>query len=283
MNLTFIFLSILAIFVVIPILIPITFRHSDLPYDEMRLNLLIKTRENNEEYKQQQAEKHREWYDSVLTYLNECLSTTRSFIPVNVHEVDVKSMEELGLTSAIVRRVRSIKALWLCRMAPEDISKISAADLQVRHSVVGMGLDIVEIAAIYRSLPEVFVPDTDGKKTEWLESVIRTLKEMIAEQSQGRLLGAKKRNACYKGIEAGPISDRYSVRMVDSVIAKNESHPPRKSFTEVCAANSILSKRNSLSSSSAAAATAAASASAAAASTSASAEAPKEVDGEAEK
>ena len=49
------------------------------------------------------------------------------------------------------------------------------------------GLDIIEVAAIYASIPDHFPNDTTGKKTAWLNGIELLLKRMLTEKNKGIL------------------------------------------------------------------------------------------------
>ena len=61
------------------------------------------------------------------------------------------------MSALLARRCWSKRLLWFCRMDSEDISKTHGADLQVKYTFDG--LDLVEMRAVFQSLPEVFKND----------------------------------------------------------------------------------------------------------------------------
>ena len=102
---------------------------------------------------------------------------------------------------------------------------------------------MVEIAAIYKSLPEEFSHDADHRKSEWRRSIEDTLWSYLKGMETDSLPAAKCRAACYEGhAAAGPIQDRLSVREGSVSVKFTAETKRRKSFKEVCAEHSLLSK-----------------------------------------
>ena len=216
-----------------------------LSYDEARLELLVRLQEGNAEYREQVAAEQEAWRRSVDPFLCESLLRMRSYIPPDIFSTTLDALLLLGLTPELAKRVLAKKCLWLTRMGPDDIARLHEADLNGRFNTQGEGLDLVELAAIYASLPERFVNDRLGKKVEWRDAVERTLREWLgSEESEGCVPEGRARHEMYEAFldDTGPCGDTSSVREVD-VVSSAGSAGPRNSFQEVCKRHSILSLR----------------------------------------
>jgi len=214
-------------------------------YDEARLEMLQRLQESNPEYQENVAAEHEEWRRSVDSFLCEALLRTRSYVPPDIFSTTFEALLILGLTPEIARRVLGKKCLWLTRMSSDEISRLHEADLNGRFNTQGENLDLVEMAAVYASLPDRFINDRLGKKVEWKDGIERTLREWLgSEEAPGTVPEGRARHEMYEAFfeDMGPVSDTTSVREVD-VVSSAGSQGPRNSFQEVCKRHSILSLR----------------------------------------
>lgn len=207
-------------------------------YDESRLDWLYREQEENSAYQAKIQEEHDRWREDIDGYCNECLETTRTFVPLNIFTSTQESLIEAGLTQDISKRILQKQCLWLVRMSPEEISRLHEADISNRFDTAAQMLDIIEMAAIYASLPETFRQDTTGKKIEWRQRIENTFKEMLRAIDINELPPGKVRAPVYQEVPFGPFDDLQSVRYVEPVVG---NLAPRRSFTETCKSNSILS------------------------------------------
>lgn len=136
-------------------------------------------------------------------YTSRCLAEMKSFVPSTIMNETVDSLVEKGLSKDIAKRVRMKKCLWLIRMSPWYIEKISDADLLNRYNPSGQGLDATELAAVYASLPPKFLNDPSGKKTDWRANMEQNFKEVDKKRVSNQLRGSNLRNAIYKKMEGG--------------------------------------------------------------------------------
>lgn len=113
--------------------------------------------------------------------------------------MSASAMEEKGLPKKIAQRIWSKKILWFVCTHPDDIGKIHVADLRTKYSYIGM--DIVEMRAVYAALPQAFENDGDGKKKEWRDAYRQKLEELTVKEANNRLTNPEKRNFAYKGNE----------------------------------------------------------------------------------
>lgn len=212
------------------------------PSEESRLDKLVQMRDKNEEYQELIRQERIKWRNDNSDWLEECLRLMRSFIPLNIHAIDEKSLRDnYNYTEDLSRRFKRKECLWLLRMHEDDISRIHEADLYGRYS--HNGLDLVEMSALYQVLPSEFTLSIDvGKKYEWAQSLELTLKSYLKSFRDMKLSKDRSRNKVYQQwseIE-GPIKDTSSVRSISTIVSN--AFGRRTSYLEVCAEHSILAK-----------------------------------------
>jgi len=218
--------------------------NAGLPFDERRLDELIKAQEENPEYQAQLQAEHDAWRASVDSFLVESLLITRTFVPLHIFTSDHEALLVDGLSAELSKRILKKQCLWLVRMSTEEIARLHEADLTGRFNPTGEMLDVVEMAAIYCSLPDRFCNDRLGKKIAWRDQIETVLRKMLNEREKNVLPKGKVRAPAYGDLERGPISNVYSTREVE-VVSSEGSQGPRRSFQEVCRRHSINRKRAS--------------------------------------
>ena len=192
--------------------------NSEQPYDEQRMDFLLMCMENNPVYMAEKAEIARLWREEMSTYTQECLQTMRGFVPGHIFESSLQSLTQTdGLTMDLAKRLLSKKCLWLVRMCVVDIERIHEVDLMGRFNPIAQNLDIVELAAIFASVPEKFLNDPTGRKTQWRLNLENALREMDKQRKTGSLVGAKARNPCYKKQTVAPFAQRNTMKRVEFV------------------------------------------------------------------
>jgi hypothetical protein len=211
------------------------------PFDENRLDYLLKAQSNNEEYKELMEIEQEEWRESIREFTQQCLERTRTFIPLEIFDMSSDDMINLGISAELTRRILQRQCLWLCRMSSQEISKLHISDLLGRYNSLGQHMDIIETAAIFASLPEWFANDRDNAKYEYKQAVEENLRQMLIDNDNDTLPPNKIRNPAYEGLQFGPVKDTSSVR-VNEAISSEGSFKPRRSFIEVCKVHSIVSK-----------------------------------------
>jgi len=222
-----------------------------LSYNEARLEHLVRLQEANPEYQEQVAAEQEAWRCSVDSFLCDSLIRMRSFIPPDIFSTTLEALLHLGLTPELARRVLGKRSLWLTRMSSDEIARLHEADLNGRFNYAGETLDLVELAAIYASLPDRFVNDKMGKKAEWRDGIERTLREWLGTDDEaGQVPEGRARHEMYEAFldDTGPCSDTTTVREVN-IVSSAGSQGPRNSFQEVCRRHSLLSRRRLSSSS----------------------------------
>lgn len=216
--------------------------------DEKRFDYLLRAQEENPEYIAMVEEEKRHWRESVAEFVEECLERTRTFVPVSVFQSSLDDLIKLGISEDLAKRILQRQCLWLTRMSKNEIARLHEYDLIGRFNCLQQNMDIIETAAIYACLPEVFRHDTMGKKAEWRSAVEDNLRQMLLDNDEDKLPTHRIRNAAYEGLQFGPIKDTKAVYQAD-VVSSADSFLPRTSFTEVCKQHSLVGKLKSGSSS----------------------------------
>lgn len=183
------------------------------------------------------------WHHIHAHFLQECLQTMRGFVPPLLHESsdrdDLEShhpqtqcccnyfscgcttccassmmwlrlltsttpTQQRPLTWQLLHRLSTRPCLWLVRMSTKEIDSLSAKSLIGRLSPLGLSLDLVEMAAIYASLPVMFSPENDPghKKQRWRGQVEDVLYEMMRLYDQQRLFPQQIRHPHYRWYES---------------------------------------------------------------------------------
>ena len=212
-----------------------------LPFDENRLDYLLKAQSNNEEYIQLMEAEQEEWRESIREFTQQCLERTRTFVPLEIFDMSSDDLLNLGISAELTKRILQRQCLWLVRMSPQEIAKLHISDLQGRYNSLGQHMDIIETAAIFASLPDHFANDRDNSKYEYKQAVEENLRQMLIDNDNDTLPPNKIRNPAYEGLQFGPVKDTSSVR-VNQAVSSEDSFKPRRSFIEVCRVNSIVSK-----------------------------------------
>ncbi len=85
-------------------------------------------------------------------------------------------------------------------MSPNYISKLHEADLLNKYSYQAQNLDLIELSALYGSLPDesLCLNDALGKKKKYKSDLLVELKKMITLHQQNKLPSNKIRNPIYK-------------------------------------------------------------------------------------
>ena len=151
-------------------------------YDEARLDHLLQCLEINPDYIKQKASEEASWREDIAEFVSESLATMQGFVPPRIFSESEHSLVDMGYSLRLAKRMLQKKALWLVRMQPQDIAKIHFAELMNKYNYEGNNLDVVELAAVYASLPERFLNDHNEKKAQWrlnLGAALRKNKELM--------------------------------------------------------------------------------------------------------
>ena len=106
------------------------------------------------------------------------------------------------MSAPLAKRIFDKKCLWLIRMKKDYINKIHESDLLGKYSFQAQNLDLVELSAIYCSLPNDFANDFSGKKKQLKISLLMELKKIVTLHRDNRLPPNKIRNPVYKDHQA---------------------------------------------------------------------------------
>jgi hypothetical protein len=192
--------------------------NNDQPYDERRMDFLLMCMELNPVYRAEKEEIARAWREEMSVFASECLQTMRGYVPAHIADATLQSLQEQdGLHADLAKRLLTKKCLWLVRMRVVDIERIHEVDLMGPLNPIAQGLDIVELAAIYASVPEKFVHDASGRKAQWRENLENALREIDKLRQTSGLPAAKARNACYKKQPMAPFLHRKTLKRAEIV------------------------------------------------------------------
>ncbi|RYH29170.1 hypothetical protein EON65_09450 [archaeon] len=169
-----------------------------LPFDESRLDYLLLCMDNNPEYIKQQETKDAQWRAEFNPFAQTCLKIMRGFVPPHIfHSSFATLTEKEGMHVDLAKRMLTKKCLWLVRLDTNSIDKIHEVELMGRFNCEAQGLDIVELSAIYASLPVQFSCDPNGKKSQWKNMLEQSLKKVDMDQKARALAMSKQRNPVY--------------------------------------------------------------------------------------
>jgi hypothetical protein len=117
----------------------------------------------------------------------------RTLVPPDVFAkgTSIEALAEAGLPHSVAKRVFLTPAIWLVRAPPAFIARLHVADLRSKYSP--NNLDLVELRAVYASMPAAFENDAKGDKAQYLAS----LRQRLVELGRGDLDAAKKRHGSY--------------------------------------------------------------------------------------
>lgn len=120
------------------------------------------------------------------------LAVIRGFVPPDIFSnASLEGLVRSGLDPVAAKRVFATPALWLTRLPPERVARIHAADLRVRYAF--SSLSLLELRALYASMPPAFEADDQGIKKAWFQSLEVKLKGAVKANPSGD----KAAPACY--------------------------------------------------------------------------------------
>lgn len=201
-------------------------------YDEARMDHLLKCMEFNPEYRAEKAREAAKWREQSVQYSQDCLQEMRGFVPTNIFTSSLADLRAAGMSNELSKRIYSKRCLWLVRMTTEELCKLHDADLLGRYGTEALGLDLVELCAIYAVAPTKFVVDNTGKKEIWRSSLEGQVRKMMAEKEANTLIKSKLRNAAYKNQTPLFIRDMGWKKM--EKVSSEGAFAKRTSFVTVC-------------------------------------------------
>jgi hypothetical protein len=190
--------------------------NADKPYNEARLDYLLRCMQHNPEYQKQKEEAANRWRETLTPFMEESLEAMRGYVPPFIFNITEQSLvDEYGMDRLLAKRIFTKKCLWLVRMHSQDIEKLHEAELLGRFNPEAQNLDIVELAAVYAALPSSFLKDPFEKKQKWKLNIEEKLKEMFIAKEAGKLSKQKLRNDSYRR-QTSLFSDRHSLHTMDT-------------------------------------------------------------------
>lgn len=221
-------------------------KHFDLanqgkPYDEGRLDYLLKCLDLNPDYQAEKEKENAAWRNQIDAFAKESLETMRGFIPPHIFNSTQQTLTTNdGVSLDLAKRILSKKCLWLIRVSVTDINKMHVAELQGRFNHEAQGLDLIELAAIFASVPPKFLnDDAKGSKEKWRASLEDSLKQYYMQHQKGTLPKLKQRNPAYKGLQ--PLFTQDELNHSMNVTSSQGAFNSRASFR-------LLNKRHQASS-----------------------------------
>lgn len=127
--------------------------------------------------------------------ITESLNIQKNIIPKDITNLSIEDLTKRNMNKQLATRIFRNKSLWLVHFSKEEISKLHFADLQYKFSNVG--LDIIELKALYACLPDEFMFDHNNKKQIWKKDIIERLKELTNQEKMNKLPKKYVRNYCY--------------------------------------------------------------------------------------
>jgi hypothetical protein len=134
-----------------------------------------------------------------MKFANDCYNEMLGYIPPDIFSSSLPHLtQDYQMNMDCAKRIFTKKCLWLLRCVKTDMMRFHEVDLLGPYTYEAQGLDVVELAALYKALPEEFIPDTSGRKKTWRSGLETTLKKLLLDMQNGKLEAAKKRNQVYK-------------------------------------------------------------------------------------
>jgi hypothetical protein len=210
--------------------------NNSLNVDEKRLDALLTARSLNADYLSQLQTENQRWRQEWGDFISDSLTLMRSYIPASIFSICADDLSK-DLPARLVRRIFQKQCLWLIRMDQEHISKLHESLLVGRYNPEAHDLDVIELSAIYASLPLSFRNDPENKKLAWAARIQERLKKLISRMEQKTLRDNEIRHPVYDGVK-GIFEDIDAVHTTEIV---SGTPTGRRSFKEICRAHSLLS------------------------------------------
>lgn len=151
---------------------------------------------NHPKYIEEQVQKNKLWVEDAMERGKAAIEEQKKYIPENIFDnASVVNLQKKGLSLNLATRIMRNRSLWLIRMDFKDIANVHIADLKYKYSFIG--LDIIELRALYACLPDKFEHDPKNEKENWKNSLIQSLKDMENQEKNGRLPKRLIRNSAY--------------------------------------------------------------------------------------
>tara|TARA_Y100000739_G_scaffold116748_1_gene100375 strand:- start:36 stop:1157 length:1122 start_codon:yes stop_codon:yes gene_type:complete len=163
-------------------------------------------KKSHPEYQERLNAQRKAWDDIQKSDNEKALQIMRGFVPSNILKTSLKDLkdkllEKIGnerLAQKLARHIWYKKILWLIRMPKNMLKKLSPAEFKIKYSQ--QGLDIVELRAVYYSLPDKFENDALGLKKEWKNNLRLKLENYVMRDEYNQLTSGETRNSVYENV-----------------------------------------------------------------------------------
>lgn len=184
-------------------------------------------KKSHPEYQERLNAQRKVWDDNQKSDNEKALQIMRGFVPSNILKTTLKDLkddliEKIGnerVAQKLARHIWYKKILWLIRMPKNMLKKLSPAEFKIKYSQ--QGLDIVELRAVYYSLPDKFENDALGLKKEWKNNLRLKLENYVMRDEYNQLTSGETRNSVYEDINPPPFNPTFED--IDWEVDANES------------------------------------------------------------
>eukprot|EP01038_Epipyxis_sp_PR26KG_P005246 gene5246-7291_t len=196
--------------------------HNKQIHQEDRLMYLIFCVELNNDYKSIFMKKTIEYKNEKMNLCRQSYDIMKQLIPENIFMiknlqefsnrkegsgVQVQQSDEKMNDNKLLsyeERIMKLPCLWLIHITTDEMESIHEDEWMEKFSIENISidnkveeLDIIEIAAIFHSIPITFKVDINCKKERWRSSVEYYFKKLVLLQNKGVLPLHLKRNPSY--------------------------------------------------------------------------------------
>lgn len=153
-----------------------------------RLQYLMRKLESHPEYIEKRQELiNKLWRRKSDSFIVKCLTLMMGYIPPNISSLQTVNQLQLltGYSHGLCERIFNLKSLWLIRLSKSEIRRLSYEELRGVYNPMKQGLDLVELAAVYKSLMSVSFDNDVGNRIATLKIDIE--KSLMAMHSQYKM------------------------------------------------------------------------------------------------
>ena len=173
-----------------------------------RLDIALRS---HPQYAIREQQKRSKWDYEQKKENETALEIMRKIVPSNISVTTEKQLEEnireqvtndeMSITEIklLAKRIFRNKAIHIIHYPKNMLRKMYVSDL-INKFDIGSSLDLIELRAIYSSLPIEFDNDNDGQKAAWKERIRSQLVNMVRNNDSNNITKNKKRNSVYKNV-----------------------------------------------------------------------------------
>jgi hypothetical protein len=167
--------------------------------DDDRLDQLIKYKNKNPEYIEQEKVAAQTFMKDNAKLFQENYDLMFKLIPINIKFLSIPNNDV-----PFLKRLRDIKALWLIRTDPASIVNMTWSDLLGSYNYQGKNMILQELIALYVALPDFTTAKQDKLlKEEWKANLFTLIKQKIVKPDPNL---EKKIQPIYSGLTVQPIN-----------------------------------------------------------------------------